>query len=190
MVPVHDDPRHCPARPARGEQPLHGADTDPRPAAPAGGVDERPGERAGLDLGSGLRGADAPVDRAVAVEPAGCGMAGVPCDRSLVGSHDHQGIDAAVAVVGVEPVGELRVQVEARAGERPHRVAVAPVAGKEAARLARGGGRELAALDEGHLDPELGQVEGARGPDDPASADDDVHDSAPPFRACQPSPAV
>ena len=113
-------------------------------------------------------------------------MPRVPRDRALVGPRHHQGLDPAIAVVGVEPLGELRVEVEACAGERPHRVAVAPVPGEEAARLARGGGRDLATLDEGDLDAEVGQEKCGRGADDPASADDDVHDAAPPQARSRP----
>ena len=182
--PSTSTPATAPRAPLAASRPLHRTDADPRPAAPAGGIDERAGERAGLDLRRRLRGADAPVDRAVAVEPRGSGLARIRRDRALVGPRHHQGVDPAVAisaaVVGVEPLREIRVQVEARAGERTHRVAVAPVTGEEAARLPRSGGRDLAPFHQGHLDPELGQVPGGRGSDDPTSADDDMHEAPSP----------
>ena len=86
----------------------------------------------------------------------------------------HEGVHAAVAVVGADLARQLGVEREARAGQRAQRRAVAPVEREEAAGLAGRGARHARALDHGDGDAAAGQEVGHRGAHDAGAADDDV----------------
>ena len=127
-----------------------------------------------MDLGGGLGGAEGGGDDSGAVEPGGGGHAMTARDGATLPRGQHEGVHAAIAVVGPELVGQLGVQREAGASQRAELRAVAPVEGEEPTGLARCGARHAASLDHGDDHAATSQEVRDGGAHDPGATHHDV----------------
>ena len=141
-------------------------------------VDRRVHHRAREPFGMHLRGgawrAELLLEPGVGRQPARQAV-GPYGQRAARARRDRERVEAAIAPVAAEFLGEFGVQSEAAPGEWCQRRAVAPVEGEKAAGLAGGRAGDAGTFDEHGLDLPLAEEVGDAGADHAAAADHDTH---------------